>query len=294
MFCLQIYNIFTFLTHSSPKESLFLPGMRILSPDTTLNWPHLHMIRVPGGTFEMGSRSENSKYNEKPVHTVTVSDFELAQFPVTQALWEAVMGEGSNPSSFEGPRRPVEKVSWFDAVAFCNRLNHLENLPCCYFSDEQCAQPYALEGELPNEGPVYYKPAPGAFRLPTEAEWEYAARGGSCQTKTDYAGSGRVKDAAWHFDNSGGETHPVGLLQPNALGLYDMSGNVWEWCWDWYGKYPPEAQHDPIGPSDGSGRVLRGGSWNYSDRDVRVSDRYYNYPVSRFNDFGFRLARTAL
>ena len=240
----------------------------------------------------MGSASENARDNEKPVHTVTVSDFELAQFPVTQALWEAVMGDGSNPSYFEGPRRPVEQVSWYNAVAFCNRLNHLEKLPFCYFSDEQCAQPYALEGELPNEGPVYFKPAPGAFRLPTEAEWEYAARGGSCQTKTEYPGSGRVKDAGWHSDNSSGETNPVGLLQPNVLGLYDMGGNVWEWCWDRYSKYPSKVQTNPVGPSKGKSRVLRGGSWVENVRYVRVSVRNDLHPLNRVGDFGFRLART--
>lgn len=267
--------------------------MRISTPDTTLNWPHLHMIRVPGGTFEMGSISENAYDDEKPVHTVTVSDFELAQFPVTQALWEAVMGEGSNPSRFEGPRRPVEQVSWYDAVAFCNRQNHLENLPFCYFSDEQCAHPYALEGELPNKGPVYFKPAPGAFRLPTEAEWEYAARGGRLDTKTEYAGSGRVKDAAWHNDNSGDETHPVGLMQPNALGLYDMSGNVYEWCWDWYGEYQKGSKPDLVWPESGAVRVLRGGSWFVNYRFVRVSYRDNNLPDIRYVIFGFRLARTA-
>jgi formylglycine-generating enzyme required for sulfatase activity len=256
-------------------------------------WPHLHMMHVPGGTFEMGSASENAYDDEKPVHTVTVSDFELAQFPVTQALWEAVMGEGSNPSHFEGPRRPVDQVSWYDAVAFCNRLNHFEKLPFCYFSDEQCSQPYALEGELPNKGPVYYKPALGTFRLPTEAEWEYAARGGPLDTKTDYAGSGRVKDAAWHSDNSGGETHPVGLLQPNALVLYDMSGNVFEWCWDWKDNYSPEAQTNPVGPWEGEFRVVRGGALLFSDvRNLRVSDRIDFNPDTRIDfGIGFRLAR---
>ena len=241
----------------------------------------------------MGSASENANDDEKPVHTVTLSDFELAQFQVTQALCEAVMGEGSNPSRFEGPRRPVEQVSWYDAVAFCNRLNLQEKLPLCYFSDEQCSQPYALEGELSNKGPVYFKPALGAFRLPTEAEWEYAARGGPLDTKTDYTGSGRVKDAAWHNDNSGGETHPVvGLMQPNALGLYDMSGNVYEWCWDWKGDYSPEAQTNPVGPREGEFRVVRGGAWSFNKgRGLRVSVRSGLDPDDRYFLIGFRLAR---
>ena len=237
------------------------------------------MIEVPGTTFTQGPRK------------VTLSDFQLGQYPVTQALWEAVMGEGSNPSRFEGPRRPVEQVSWYDAVAFCNRLNALEKLPFCYFSDEKCKQPYTLEGELPNTGSVYFKPASGAFRLPTDAEWDYTARNGPFQPET--AGSDRLKDIAWYGANGGTGTHPVGLLQPNALGLYDMSGNVWEWCWNWKDEYPPEAQDDPVGPPDGSVRVLRGGSWSGDSRFVRVSYRNYNTPDYRGNGYGFRLARTA-
>lgn len=264
-----------------PKETLFLPSMHTPVPYPTLNLPHLHMIRVEKGSFL------------REGHEVTVSAFELSAFPVTQALWEAVMGEGSNPSFFEGPRRPVEQVSWFDAVAFCNRLNAQEQWPVCYFSDENCTRPYALKGELPNQGHVFYKPTPRAFRLPTEAEWEYAARGGPFQTGTEYAGSDRVKDVGWCSDNSGRETHTTGLLQPYRLGLYDMSGNVREWCWDWYGAYEPKKQNDPIGPKKGRIRVVRGGSWNlWGVGNLLVSSRLYpTHPFLPGNGFGFRLAR---
>ena len=260
--------------------------------DTMLNHPHLRMIRIEGGSFLMGSDAENADTDEKPVHTVTVSDFELAAYPVTQALWEAVMGAGSNPSRFKGPRRPVERVSWYDAAAFCNRLNARAGLPCCYFSDEQHTQAYALEGELPNEGPKYYRPTPGAFRLPTEAEWEYAARGGRYGADTEYAGADRLKDVGWYGANSGSETQPVGLLLPNALGLYDLNGNVWEWCWDWYGEYEPAPQIDPTGPVEGERRVLRGGSWDYIYINCRSANRNWFDPDYWFsNYFGFRVSR---
>jgi len=241
---------------------------------------HLEMVFVQGGTLMQGSRE------------VTLSDFELGKYPVTQALWEAVMGEGSNPSRFEGPRRPVERVSWYDAVAFCNRLNALAQMPFCYFSDEQCTRPYALEGKLPNEGPVFYKPTAGASRLPTEAEWEYAGRGGQFHTKTEYAGTDRVEDAGWYSKNSSSETNPVGLLQPNALGLYDLSGNVFEWCWDWYGDDFPKGKPNPVGPQKGEFHVVRGGAWiNDNNYYMRLSNSYHYSLNNRTSRFGFRIAR---
>uniref|UniRef100_UPI00336504C0 formylglycine-generating enzyme family protein n=1 Tax=Haliscomenobacter sp. TaxID=2717303 RepID=UPI00336504C0 len=160
------------------------------------------MVEVKGGTFQMGSENEDADSDEKPVHPVKVSDFWMGEYVVTQALWKAVMGEESTPFYFEGDDRPAETVSW-DLInnEFLPRLN-------------------ALTGEN--------------YRLPTEAEWEYAARGGIFQSPYQYAGSNRLEDVGWYYENSHSETKPVGLKKPNALELYDLSGNVYEWCADWY------------------------------------------------------------
>jgi formylglycine-generating enzyme required for sulfatase activity len=215
------------------------------------------MIYVQGGTFTMGCTSEqvgDCESDENPAHSVTLSDFYMGETEVTQALWQAVMG--SNPSHFTGDNRPVENVSWNDCQAFIQKLNQLTGR---------------------------------TFRLPTEAEWEYAARGGVHHSGYKYAGSNSVGYVAWYNGNSGSQTHDVKTKQPNALGLYDMSGNVWEWCSDWYGSYSSGAQTGPQGPSSGSTRVLRGGSWNRSVGDCRVSDRNGDGP-GRGSYYGFRLS----
>ena len=180
----------------------------------------------------------------------------IGQTEVTQELWEAVMG--SNPSYFTGDnRRPVENVSWNDCQEFIEKLNRLTGKN---------------------------------FRLPTEAEWEYAARGGSKSRGYKYSGSNNPDAVAWYDDNSGGKTHPVAQKQSNELGLYDMNGNVFEWCQDWYGAYSSNSQTNPTGASRGSRRVLRGGNWNYDARIVRVSRRSYRTPDGRNFNFGLRLA----
>ncbi|MBR5086482.1 MAG: formylglycine-generating enzyme family protein [Muribaculaceae bacterium] len=233
------------------------------------------MVLVKGGTFTMGATSEqgsDANIDEKPTHQVTLSKFSIGQTEVTQELWEAVMG--SNPSDRKGAKRPVEEVSWNNCQEFIRKLN-------------------ALTGQN--------------FRLPTEAEWEYAARGGNKSQGYKYSGSNNIDDVAWYWINSGDsrlsgnwysekiennncQTHDVGTKQPNELGLYDMSGNVYEWCQDWYGSYSSEAQVDPRGPSSGSSRVYRGGSWFVNAEDCRVTCRSGLFPDNRNNNLGFRLA----
>ena len=223
----------------------------------TVNGLTFNMIKVDGGTFTMGATSEQKKpdKDEKPKHQVTLSSYYIGETEVTQALWKAVMG--NNPSRFKGDNLPVEKVSWEDCQTFIGKLN-------------------GLTGK--------------SFRLPTEAEWEYAARGGKGSNHTQYSGGSMIDDVAWYDGNSGNKTHSVKTKRPNELGLYDMSGNVWEWCQDWYGNYSSNAQTNPTGPDSGSGRVNRGGSWGSLERGCRLSLRDIISPGHRFNSLGFRLA----
>jgi len=216
------------------------------------------MIHVEGGTFMMGANEGDSEAfdREKPTHQVTLSSYSIGETAVTQALWKAVMD--NNPSRFKGADRPVENVSWDDCQEFIRKLNEKTNRK---------------------------------FRLPTEAEWEFAARGGNKSKGYKYAGSNDIDSVAWYDGNSGGKTHPVAQKQPNELGLYDMSGNVWEWCQDWYGEYSNNNQTNSTGPKSGSFRVLRGGSWYFSARICRVSYRYYNAPDNRDSYLGLRLAQ---
>ena len=228
----------------------------------TVNGVSFDMIHVEGGTFMMGALPDDKEAedNEKPAHSVTLSSFSIGETEVTQALWKAVMG--SNPSFFTGnSQRPVEWVSWNDCQKFISKLN-------------------SLTGKN--------------FRLPTEAEWEYAARGGNKSYGYKYSGSNTISNVAWYYDNSAvngtRQTHPVKQKQANELGIYDMSGNVWEWCQDWYGSYSSSSQTNPTGPSSGSYRVYRGGSWNYDAFLCRSSDRCWVTPDFKHSGLGFRLA----
>lgn len=222
------------------------------------------MVYVEGGTFTMGATSEQGSDawdDEKPVHSVTLSSFYIGQTEVTQELWEAVMG--SNPSYFNGAKRPVEKVSWDDCQEFIRKLN-------------------AKTGKQ--------------FRLPTEAEWEYAARGGNKTKDYKYSGSNNIDDVAWYIDNSGSTTHDVATKRANELGIYDMSGNVFEWCSDWYdyiiiNYYSSSPSTNPQGPTSGFYRVYRGGSWGFNAGICRVSFRGSDALGDRGHDLGLRLAQ---
>ena len=216
--------------------------------------PTSGMSFVKGSTFKMGS---NDDEREKPIHDVTLNDYWIGTFPVTQALWKKVMKE-ANPSYFKGDNRPVECISWEDIdKRFLPALN-------------------SLTGKK--------------YRLPTEAEWEYAAKGGThWQDNFKYAGSNDIDEVAWFDDNSHQETKPVGLKAPNQLNLYDMSGNVWEWCSDWYSAYSSTATANPTGAVAGSNRVLRGGSWDDGSGYCRPSYRSLIEPALFNDSLGFRL-----
>ena len=216
------------------------------------------MVYVSGGTFTMGATSEqggDAFDREKPAHSVTLSGYYIGKYEVTQELWKAVMG--SNPSRFKGDNLPVERVSWNDVQEFLRKLN-------------------AMTGKR--------------YRLPTEAEWEFAARGGNSSRGYKYSGSNSLGSVAWYDGNSGNKTHVVGTKSPNELGIYDMSGNVREWCQDWYGSYSSSSQRNPKGPNSGSYRVDRGGSWFSRARYCRVSTRNNRTPDFRDSSLGFRLA----
>jgi formylglycine-generating enzyme required for sulfatase activity len=217
-----------------------------------------NMIRVDGGSFIMGATSEQGRDDEKPTHQVALSPYYIGETEVTQELWKAIMG--SNPSIFKGSNRPVEQVSWNDCQEFIQKLNQRTGRK---------------------------------FRLPTEAEWEFAARGGNKSRQYKYSGSNYIYDVAWFTDNSNGTTHDVKTKQANELGIYDMSGNVWEWCQDWYDAlayYNSNSPTNPTGPTSGFARVDRGGSWFHNAERCRVSCRLNVTPDNCYYFLGLRLA----
>ena len=254
------YAITQNVTNQSLDSQQSTPQTHPTVSDNTISIPvkdgiSIDMVRVEAGTFTMGATAEMKDPwdSEKPTHRVTLTnDYYIGKYEVTQALWQTVMG--NNPSKFKGDNLPVEHVSWKDCQKFLSKLNR-------------------ITGKM--------------FRLPTEAEWEYAARGGNKSRGYQYSGSNNLSDVAWYDDNSGNKTHAVGTKQPNELGIYDMSGNVLEWCQDRYGKYNSSSQINPTGVNSGSNRVFRGGRGNA--RSCRSSFRFGITPRFRNKYLGLRL-----
>ena len=264
--------------------------------------PYVGAMRyVPGGTFQRDGG---------PTNTTTVSGFYMSAYPITQAQYVAVTGK-ANPSSFDSgadaPNRPVELVSWYDALVFSNMLSMAEGKTPVYTIDGSTDPddwgPVPTSSDATWDAVTMNLAADG-YRLPTEAEWMWAAMGatsghdypGSGVYTTGYlksfagsTGSNSIDDYAWYSGNAGGTTHPVGTKLPNELGIYDMSGNVFEWTWDWAANYPSGPLTDATGPSSGTARVLRGGSWSFVASSCTVAYRISDNPRDRFSSVGFRV-----
>jgi len=262
----------------------------------------IELAWVSDGSFQMGTASGGGS-DELPVHQVTLTTgFYMGKYEVTQEQYQALMGSNPSGNTTDAAagetqsRRPVEQVSWYDALVFCNKLSAAEGLTPAYRINNS-ANPSDW-GTVPTSSDATWNAAEivsgsTGYRLPTEAQWEYAARGGPLASNPYkiYSGGDTVGNVAWYKDNSGNKTHEVGKKTANEIGLYDMSGNVAEWCWDWYGSYSSGAQIDPTGASTGSSRVTRGGSWYDSAADVRSAYRNLGNPSSRGVIIGFRIVR---
>ncbi|MDX9720914.1 MAG: formylglycine-generating enzyme family protein [Myxococcota bacterium] len=242
-------------------------------------------VLLAPGSFQMGSpENESSRRVDELQHTVELTrPFLVERYPVTQGLFESLMGY--NPSDFQalGLDAPVENVSWYEAIAFCNARSREEGLKEAYRLGNVEGKP----GERVFEAKVSWLPSATGYRLLTEAEWEYACRAGTSGPYSHVL----LDEVAWYADNAGGHPHPVGQKQPNPWGLYDLHGNVWEWVWDWYSAYSSHPQRDPVGPRSGGEKVGRGGSWYSARYHVRSADRGQGAANSRSHDLGFRCAR---
>ncbi len=276
------------------KVRAFFPGYyysKISSNQYVINSPvQENMVFVQGGTFMMGSNY--SEIFDQPEHSVTVSSFCMNKYEVTQQEWASVMG--TNPAYFNNNlNHPVESINWYMTLVYCNKKSALEGLQPVYAKNGETNPD--LWGEIPNERDSLWNAitcdwSKNGYRLPTEAEWEFAARGGNLSLGYNYSGSNVVENIAWLYINSGNTTRPVGLKSPNELGIYDMSGNVNEWCWDRYRAYPSEHEINPVGSQSGFSRIYRGGDWNEQNY-ISVKTRSFELEYSLFYTRGFRVVR---
>ncbi|MBI9031619.1 SUMF1/EgtB/PvdO family nonheme iron enzyme [bacterium] len=247
-------------------------------------------VLVEGGTFNNGTAD------------VTISDFYMSKYEVTQGEYQTAIGTNPGHDYGVGSDYPVYFVSWFDAIKYCNIRSLQEGLTPCYNYNNEGTDPNEWSSgwnSNDNHENYAFDTTANGYRLPTEMEWMYAAKGGNQEPASgynQYSGTNveaQLSNYAWYSSNSGSTTHVVGTKLPNQLGLYDMSGNVWEWCWDIYGSYSSSAQSDPVGPATGSRRVSRGGSWYYSATLCRVANRNNSDPTYSNYTVGFRLARSS-
>jgi formylglycine-generating enzyme required for sulfatase activity len=273
-----IFLAFLFIFFSFPSQFLAQNAPK-KGEDWIVTLPSgvaFEMIYIAPGTFKMGSPADEAgREDSEKQHEVTLTkDYYLGKYVVTQELWEAVTG--ANPSKWKGTNLPVEKVSWADAMDFCKKLTEMER----------------KSGRLPENW---------KYTLPTEAQWEFACRADTttalnngknldCTDKDCRGESSNLAEVAWYDKNSDRKTHPVGLKKPNNYGLYDMHGNIWEWCFDWYADYPDNSAIDPLGPDKGTAHVRRGGSWGYYAKGCRSAARASYSPNYRLGSLGFRLA----
>ena len=254
----------------------------------------IEMVKIPGGAFIMGSpETEPEREEDEIQHTVTVDSFYMGKYQVTQEQYEAV--RGPNPSYFDGANLPSQQVTWYDAVEFCNKLSKREGLEPVYTITGMEDWDDHIE-----EATVKADWSRNGYRLPTEAEWEYACRAG---TTTPFNTGNSITPNQANYNNRNKpynnnvkrkkreRTTPAGCFAPNTWGLYDMHGNVLEWCWDWYGDYSTQAQANPKGPEDGASRVLRGGSWKHGGKGLRSACRNRERPDNWYGPYGFRVAR---
>lgn len=244
------------------------------------------MVKIEGGKFLMGSKDEDytADTDEQKQHEVNVGNFEISKFEVTVWDWKQYV-KATKKKMPTAPKwgwidtNPMNNITWNEAITYCNWLSKKEGL----------TPAYKMNGPL-----VVCNFDANGYRLPTEAEWEYAAKGGKLSKSFKYSGSNTLDEIAWHKANSNGTPHTVGTKLPNELGIYDMTGNVWEWCWDWYNKdyYKIEKNENPKGPEMGDKRTVRGGSWDSSPNFARPSNRISTYPSKTHEFYGFRLVKT--
>jgi formylglycine-generating enzyme required for sulfatase activity len=286
-------------------SAAFISCLIVCDNSTVSNDDSIEMVWIPAGTFTIGSfiaEIAGGCVAPQPEHEVIITKgFYMGKYEITQAQYEAVMG--TNPSYFQGSnlpggvktdKLPVERVNWYDAIEFCNALSGLEGLSPYYTVDKTISDPNNKNSDIEDKFKwlVTRNASADGYRLPTEAQWEYAAKGGNgTPGNFTFSGSNDPNAVAWHSENSGAKTHEVGTKPANGLGIYDMSGNVYEWCWDWYDSYQSGEQNEPGGAGTGNARVIRGGSSGLQLAYTRSTHRGYVIPEARYDAYGFRLSR---